>query len=341
MSILKAKLRPVRLVHWAFALLAVSLAGCVLLDAFDPAAKPFGFSHRVHVVDQGLDCADCHRNGEKSDDPGMPSAAQCALCHEELDAEKPEDHKVKTLFDGKKYRAKHFSALADEIVYSHKSHATRGLECAACHAEIVKNDVLTKELAPTMDSCTNCHAQKAVSNDCAVCHTEIRADVKPPNHGASWKKNHGPIVRECRREMANRCDLCHKDTSCTECHMTELPENHKGYWRRRGHGLAASRDRESCATCHQASTCDDCHRETKPLDHNSGFGSPTDRHCVSCHEPLANENCVVCHTSTPSHALATPKPPGHNPAMNCRMCHGNGQPLPHPDNGDNCNSCHN
>jgi hypothetical protein len=61
---------------------------------------------------------------------------------------------------------------------------------------------------------------------------------------------------------------------------------------------------------------------------------------MGCHQPLGNESCAVCHKGTPSHALATPKPPGHNPAMNCRMCHGNGQPLPHFDNGDDCNSCH-
>jgi hypothetical protein len=26
--------------------------------------------------------------------------------------------------------------------------------------------------------------------------------------------------------------------------------------------------------------------------------------------------------------------------MNCRMCHGHGQPLNHADNGTECTSCH-
>jgi hypothetical protein len=38
--------------------------------------------------------------------------------------------------------------------------------------------------------------------------------------------------------------------------------------------------------------------------------------------------------------MATPLPPDHNAGMNCRMCHGNGQPLPHVDNGQQCTSCH-
>jgi hypothetical protein len=55
---------------------------------------------------------------------------------------------------------------------------------------------------------------------------------------------------------------------------------------------------------------------------------------------LSSTSCGVCHKGTPSHALATPLPPDHVPGMNCRMCHGNGQPLPHVDNGDSCTLCH-
>jgi len=340
MPILSRSSPAQRAVHWTFALLTLSLMGCVLFEALDPSAKVFGFSHRVHVVGEGLECAACHRNWEKSDDPGMPSAKVCALCHEESDEAKPPERRIAALYDGKVYKSKRVMALDDELLFSHKSHATRGVECSACHAAISENDELTTALAPSMDSCTKCHAQSAASNDCAVCHREIRADVAPADHRTNWKRIHGEAVRECRRDTASRCELCHTESSCTACHQTELPANHNAHWRRRAHGLEASRDRESCATCHSASTCDDCHRETQPQSHRAGFGSPKNRHCIGCHEPLANEGCAVCHPSTPSHALAAPKPPGHSAAMNCRQCHGNGQPLPHFDNGDNCNLCH-
>ena len=340
MSLLNRSTRSARAIYWIFALLATSLMGCVWFEALDPGAKPFAFSHKFHVVDQGLNCTSCHRNADKADEPGMPSASQCALCHDEADSAKPPERRVASLFEGKKYKAQHVMALGGEVVFSHKSHATRGQECSTCHADIAANDVLTPALAPSMDSCTACHAKTGAANTCDVCHNEIRADLAPPNHRTNWKRLHGEIVRECKRDTASRCEMCHKESGCTACHQTELPDNHNGFWRRRGHGLAASMDRQNCATCHQASSCDLCHQETKPQNHTSGFGSPNDRHCMSCHQPLGNESCVVCHKSTPSHALATPKPPDHNPAMNCRLCHGNGQPLPHFDNGDNCNSCH-
>ena len=48
--------------------------------------------------------------------------------------------------------------------------------------------------------------------------------------------------------------------------------------------------------------------------------------------------CSVCHRDTPGHAASPPKPPWHTPNMNCRSCHAG--TMKHPDNGDNCNSCH-
>lgn len=316
------------------------LAGCVLTNVFEAKVKPFAFSHRVHVVDQGLACTDCHRNTQKGEDPGMPSAKQCALCHDEQDAEKPEDHKVTTLYEAKKYKAAHAGSLADEIVFSHQKHALQGLECTACHAGIEQNDVVSTGLALSMDQCSACHVQRSVPNDCAVCHAEIRKDVAPPNHSTTWPKQHGEVVRACTGQTQDRCELCHKETDCSACHQTQAPANHTGYWHRRGHGIVASMDREGCATCHTPDSCARCHAETTPASHTGSFGAPLDRHCLGCHEPLQGEGCYVCHTSTPSHAMAPPKPPSHNAAMDCRMCHGNGQPLPHVDNGQDCNLCH-
>ena len=40
----------------------------------------------------------------------------------------------------------------------------------------------------------------------------------PANHGATWTKTHGPLVRECPAGTANRCELCHTESSCTACH---------------------------------------------------------------------------------------------------------------------------
>ena len=321
-------------------LFALSVTSCVLVDAFSSPEKKFAFSHRVHVVDQGLDCVDCHRAWEKAENPGMPSAAQCALCHNELDAEKPDDHKVASLFVDKKFKTTHAIALSDEIVFSHLKHATRDNDCNVCHTGTKQNEVAAEEPAFSMDSCTSCHEQRQAKNDCEQCHVQIRADAKPANHSANWKRLHGRTVRACTGATADRCELCHKETSCESCHMAETPESHTNYFRRRGHGIIASMDRQTCAACHTPDSCDRCHRDTQPQNHTGGWGAPSDRHCMVCHEPLRNETCFVCHKNTASHAQATPLPPDHNAGMNCRMCHGNGVVMPHFDNGEQCTICH-
>src|SRR5262249_26251513 len=148
--------------HPAIALVALcclGIASCVLVDSMYSEKRPaFAFSHKVHVVDQGLECITCHRAWEKSDDPGMPSLAQCQLCHEELDAKKPPEHQVTALFADKKYNAARVMKLPDEVVFSHQKHATRGDECLVCHAAIEHNEFVTPKLAKGMDDCTSCHA---------------------------------------------------------------------------------------------------------------------------------------------------------------------------------------
>jgi hypothetical protein len=322
------------------------LGGCMLVDALVQTERPFAFSHRLHAEDQGLECADCHARWDDAEDPGMPRAAQCALCHVKLDAEKPPERRVATLFDGEGYRAARAGHQSDEIVFSHLSHATRGLDCAACHAEVAQDEgTLAKrgsELRMSMDGCLACHdaGTGPKQADCAACHSVIRAEVAPPSHLANWTRYHGSVVRGRLGGRSDACALCHQPAECTTCHQIQLPENHNNYWRRRGHGLTASMDRDSCITCHDSDSCQRCHDEIRPQSHVGGWGEPNDRHCNACHEPLRMESCGVCHAATPSHDQATPLPPDHLPGMNCRLCHGNGQPLPHDDNGMNCTSCH-
>lgn len=307
--------------------------------------KRFAFSHAAHGANLSLACTDCHASAEHAEDPGMPRAAQCGICHAELDAAKPEDRKVASLFGPDGFLAAHTRRQSDEIVFSHQNHAVRQAACQDCHADVASDEGTLQagdDARMSMDRCIDCHVASTgpALADCAACHVEIRADVAPPDHRADWKRFHGSVVRARSDLRSDQCAICHKPSECVDCHSVELPLNHTNYWRRRAHGLTASMDRASCATCHQEDSCLRCHQEVKPLSHTGGWGEPQDRHCLFCHEPVRSTTCGVCHPSTPSHATATALPPDHNPGMNCRMCHGNGQPLPHVDNGQSCVTCH-
>lgn len=314
-------------------------AGCTLIGALASKERPFGFDHALHAT-EGLECDACHVSWETDDEPGMPVKAGCNLCHEAIDAEKPPERRIDSLFDGEKYKAQRVTALSEEVVFSHQKHATKPIECGACHAGIATNTYVDASLAVTMADCQTCHKKEAVANQCATCHRQIRADVPPETHAFQWMKLHGSTVRAHDEATVNDCSLCHQESSCRDCHQAMPPENHSNYFRLRGHGLYARMDRQSCVACHRSDSCDSCHASTRPLNHTGAFAGSLQTHCLNCHLPVEDTECFTCHKGTPSHALAAPKPVDHTAGMNCRQCHGMGQPLPHVDNGDDCNACH-
>ncbi len=319
-----------------------ALAGCVLFSGEGPVKRAWAFSHRLHTT-LDISCTDCHADAESGDEPGMPRLSTCRLCHAQIDEGKPPERKVDTFFDEGKFRTVDRGALGKEVVFSHSRHVASGTECNVCHTGIGENDDALLLPRASMDTCTSCHASRSVASACATCHTTIRAEVAPASHEQNWQFRHGGVCRRGSTETADRCTLCHQETSCAACHMTMLPRDHTNQWRRVGHGISASLDRDRCAACHQPDSCVRCHSTVQPASHTGSFGSPRDNHCLGCHQPLSSEGCVACHPGTPSHALAHPKPMDHNPAMNCRQCHipgGVQPPMPHVDNGDNCNSCH-
>jgi hypothetical protein len=349
-------LTPTRAVGLIALLAFLAAAGCMLAGRGDARAK-FAFSHEKHVVEQHLECINCHADAGRLDKPGLPSPDACSVCHDEVDAQKPPEKSIATLFDGETYRASHAASLAGEIVFSHKRHAA-AIQCSACHRGIESNERIVPSMHLAMSDCTSCHAERHVaqpavsagaaaggaSSQCAVCHREVRADVAPPTHEHNWKRMHGQCVRSRSDATVDRCSLCHSDSTCVQCHREEAPENHNAFWHLRGHGLAAMADRQNCAACHEADSCARCHAESPPRNHVGMWGAPHDTHCLSCHFPLRQQGCVACHAGTPSHLSAAPKPndPVHVRGLNCRQCHAPGltAPLPHVDNGDDCNACH-
>lgn len=300
------------------------------------------FPHRVHVVDHRLDCTFCHAGARANDEPGMPPPELCAACHDIIDKQKPPERRIAAFYDGGRYRTLADATLPADVRFSHRAHVTGAkIDCTGCHGDIDRQEEVPVAPLVRKSECMDCHASYGKSNACSECHQEIDQLWRPRTHDKAWDHVHGDIVRKRDGASENRCTLCHlESTSCQNCHMHQAPRDHTNQFRLRTHGLLASMDRTRCMVCHKSDSCAQCHKETRPQSHRGGFGSPTQRHCTGCHLPLANTGCRACHDGTPSHATAAPLPPDHNPAMNCRMCHGNGVRLPHPDGGHACTACH-
>lgn len=321
----------------------VLLAGCAAVALHPTPARP-AFPHAAHGADLGLDCTICHDGAAQQAKAGRPPRDTCAMCHEAIDPEKPPERRAAALFTKTgDYRAAPFSRLDPEVRFAHGVHAKAGVTCVQCHGDVAPTAAVPATVRVSKKRCLECHAQRRVRDDCAACHRRWNPAVPPATHTAGWLGTHGWPVRAESDAIADDCSLCHTQSSCAACHQTEPPRSHTHQFREMGHGLIAGMDRERCATCHRADACLRCHQETAPRSHRASWGAPRDNHCLSCHDgQTPGESCSTCHAGTPSHGLATPLPasPPHNPALNCRQCHGQGQPLPHADNGANCVDCH-
>lgn len=334
---------------------ALTLIGCSAGALFGPEEDDSpAFPHGVHVDEQGLDCTLCHVTEEGALLPTRPSPELCALCHDSLDEEKPPEKRAAAFFvpappePGAAPDAEPTlvlrpgsARLSSEVVFDHTAHAAAlGEDCLSCHEGFDQSERVIRGPGPTMASCVDCHEERGRQDSCNVCHTTIDRSWAPPGHAHDWLRLHGEASRDPHPPASSDCALCHSQSSCTSCHQSTPPANHDEHFRLRGHGILADLSRETCLTCHRSDSCIACHQTTRPLSHHGAFGSPVNTHCTGCHFPLGGEGCATCHKSAPSHALAAPQPPGHVPGANCRLCHGAGAPLPHPDDGSHCAGCH-
>lgn len=335
----------------AVAVAAALVVGVGCLAAVRDGAREPIFDHAAHLK-RDLSCLDCHEGADKSARAAYPAPDMCANCHDPATDKAPVAAAVKTYVARYQAGAEKLHpprATSGDVVFSHSRHAQAKVDCASCHEGATRGALADPKGPMTMDGCTSCHAERGVGarlaagrrDECATCHTRISKDAAPKNHLADWTRFHGPVSRNANHgAMAERCDLCHARADCDACHAQEQPRDHTQSFRTVSHGLAAAMDRSRCLACHQADSCDRCHENTPPRSHRGSWGAPRERHCLFCHEPVAAEGCAICHRGTPSHALAAPKPADHTAAMNCRMCHGRGAPMPHVDNLSDCNRCH-
>jgi hypothetical protein len=292
------------------------------------------FSHQQHVDKQGLDCKDCHAGSEDGIRAGAPDPQQCRSCHEEVS-----DQKYGAVAKQLGAKWPRIKALPADGKFSHRTHQDAGIGCENCHGDLKKNKKITAANLPTMETCVKCHQEQGVGTGCAVCHQTISKTSPPPDHAQDWKRLHGAAVQEPVR--GSRCVSCHERSYCTTCHQVEKPQDHTNTWLNFGHGVTASMDRSRCSACHHSDFCIQCHQESVPASHQPGWGAPLDRHCLACHLTATVSNCSVCHSGHVAHinAPARPHTPPHTTPTDCRACH-HGFLLPHPDNGDNCQSCH-
>ncbi|MGH9659231.1 MAG: cytochrome c3 family protein [Bryobacteraceae bacterium] len=137
----------------------------------DPVKQPIAYSHRVHLS-LGLKCANCHTIPGEGFLATYPAESFCMGCHAGVKKDSAEIRKLAAFAENKQpvpwariYR------VPDIVWFSHAAHATDArIDCAVCHGDVARRDILFQEVSTSMNSCMACHAQRKVSNGCDFCH---------------------------------------------------------------------------------------------------------------------------------------------------------------------------
>jgi len=163
----------------------VSQWSCDYVMANHPE-KPIPFDHKAHVTKYGAgsDCTVCHGYYDNGRFKGLPTIAECTVCHDRKGPEKSDAVGTplrKPVFDKYKDTDKPWGSHArqpDLVYFSHKVVMTAKFEdgrkkvrCGSCHGDKANStDTLALKGKMLMGQCEDCHTALGISNKCAVCH---------------------------------------------------------------------------------------------------------------------------------------------------------------------------
>lgn len=268
------------------------------------------FSHKLHVVDNEIECQTCHSQAENSltgSDNLLPDMETCGDCHDIEDENNckqchsnPEEPQAVPRIE--KYSKK----------FPHQKHLATGLTCDNCHGDIKELESTVAQILPTMTECIACHQEKTASTQCETCHLP-NENLKPLSHSPNFIHTHSDLARNDATDISGnkKCSTCHQTNFCQDCHEGDNldrrthPLNYQFT-----HALQAQGKEKECSTCHtERSFCIDCHRDNQIMPHNhvAGWALPNvgGRHkdeaandlesCMACHEQNAEQICQKCH----------------------------------------------
>ena len=329
-----AHISRVYLIVAAIVAAVISLAVLGANNRQSPITKKFSvrFNHKMHVVDNGVACADCHTKAptsKLSSDNNLATHENCQSCHEEQLKDKCAY--CHTSEDQSTYAA---TALEERgLTFSHENHLGReNVKCETCHKDFDKMESLETVALPTMATCTTCHSNATAPAACEVCHTSM-ASLRPAEHQRTdFVRNHSRIARTDNAQ----CASCHSQESCADCHNgsdlkkvdvpgrilegakaprftaidrgqgMRLTKMHDANFKFT-HGVAAQTKAMECQTCHRTDDfCSTCHGSgtltqlsVKPQSHfEAGFVTLGVGSGGGAHARLAKrdiEMCASCH----------------------------------------------
>ena len=312
---------------------------------FPPQKLTLRFNHKFHVEQQKLQCKTCHAGAVTSEsvaDKLTPKATTCDACHgsnhDDPNKVQPGDAAYgKCNFchlgykEGDGNLVAKFELPRANMVFNHKKHAVRNINCQQCHGDVQELELATRDQMPRMRGCFGCHQQPEAAargeakSACETCHVKGGAKeggrlktvfasgtMEPPR----WLHNaqHTPdFVQRHKYVAANDsqfCGNCHKEEFCTGCHDGRVrPRNIHPNDYLNMHAVEGRLATQKCTSCHREQNfCLGCHQRvgvsmSGPVKDSGRFHPPKSEWSDPPRRPghhsfEANRNlnaCVSCH----------------------------------------------
>lgn len=158
-------------------LIILALAGIFIWSTaiLSGPSQPVKFSHNMHVVENDMECTDCHQYVTTNRKATLPGKEICLGCHSEAIGDSPEEQKLVAILNSdQELNWQRIYVLPKHVYFSHFRHVTLGqISCENCHGEMKELTSPPEKQAVdiiNMDHCIDCHEDRQVSNDCLRCH---------------------------------------------------------------------------------------------------------------------------------------------------------------------------
>ncbi len=168
--------------------------------------QPIQFSHKHHVLDDGIDCRYCHTTAETSAFAGMPSTSTCMNCHSQIWATSPFLAPVRdSLKNDQPIVWNRVYVLPDFVYFDHSIHVNKGIGCVTCHGQIDQMALTYKATSLTMTWCIDCHRDP--SPYLRPVDQVFNMNYQYP---ANQKELAAQLIKEYNIKTYQDCTTCHR-----------------------------------------------------------------------------------------------------------------------------------
>ena len=174
-----------------------------------PIEQPVQFSHKHHVLDDGIDCRYCHTSVDKAAFAGLPDTQTCMTCHSQIWSDSPLLEPVRESYrTGRPLIWTRVHDMPDFVYFNHSIHVKKGISCVSCHGHVEQMPMMWKVNTMSMAWCVDCHRhpEREIRPREHVYDMDWKPEMDQVKMGLQLVKDYNILPAQ---QLTN-CSICHR-----------------------------------------------------------------------------------------------------------------------------------